>query len=116
MLTELRHWLTPSPRIDFCKHAVVCPWPFEYAATRFSRRVTARPATEAGWGAIRVKSTWPRDFNASRRAWSYHRRMARIVWQLVGVLLLIGFVGAYFWPIPLPLAAAYLSPRLLLHT
>jgi nitrate/nitrite transporter NarK len=23
--------------------------------------------------------------------------MARIVWQLVGVLLLIGFVGAYFW-------------------
>jgi len=24
--------------------------------------------------------------------------MARIVWQLVGVLLLIGFVGAYFWP------------------
>jgi hypothetical protein len=23
--------------------------------------------------------------------------MARIVWQLVGILLLIGFVGAYFW-------------------
>ena len=67
------------------------------------------------WRAIRVKSTWPRDFNASRRAWSYHRRMARIVWQLVGVLLLIGFVGAYFWPIALTLAAAYLSYRLVLH-
>ena len=23
--------------------------------------------------------------------------MARIVWQFVGILLLIGFVGAYFW-------------------
>jgi hypothetical protein len=23
--------------------------------------------------------------------------MARVVWQLAGVLLLIGFVGAYFW-------------------
>ena len=41
--------------------------------------------------------------------------MARIVWQLVGVLLLIGFVGAYFRPIALTLAAAYLSYRLVLH-
>jgi hypothetical protein len=27
------------------------------------------------------------------------------VWQLVGTLLLVGFVGAYFWPIALTLAA-----------
>ena len=30
------------------------------------------------------------------------------MWQFVGILLLIGFVGAYFWPIALTLAAGYL--------
>jgi len=33
--------------------------------------------------------------------------MGRIFWQFVGILLLIGFIGAYFWWI----AAWRLSPR-----
>jgi hypothetical protein len=41
--------------------------------------------------------------------------MARVVWQLVGVLLLVGVVGAYFWPIALTLAAAYLTYLLVLN-
>jgi hypothetical protein len=39
----------------------------------------------------------------------------RTLGQFVGILLLIGFVGAYFWPIALTLAAAYLSYRDVLH-
>jgi hypothetical protein len=35
--------------------------------------------------------------------------------QFVGVLLFVGFVGAYFWPIALTLTAAYLSYRVVLH-
>ena len=35
--------------------------------------------------------------------------------QSVGILLLIGFVGAYFWPIALTLAAAYVAYRVVLH-
>jgi len=31
------------------------------------------------------------------------------------IRLLIGVVGAYFWPIALTLAAAYLSYRVVLH-
>jgi hypothetical protein len=31
------------------------------------------------------------------------------------VLLLVGFVGAYFWPIALTLAAAYLPYRVVLR-
>jgi hypothetical protein len=41
--------------------------------------------------------------------------MGRIFWQFVGVLLLIGFVGAYFWPIALTLAAAWVAYRVVLH-
>ena len=41
--------------------------------------------------------------------------MARVVWQLVGVLLLVGFVGAYFWPIALTLAAGWVAYRIVLH-
>src|SRR6476661_4080897 len=37
------------------------------------------------------------------------------VWQFVGILLLIGIIGAYFWPIALTLAAAYLSYRVVLR-
>ena len=33
----------------------------------------------------------------------------RLLAQFIGLLLLIGIVGAYFWPIALTLAAAYLS-------
>ena len=39
----------------------------------------------------------------------------RTLGQFIGVLLLIGFVGAYFWPIALTLAAAYLSYRVVLR-
>jgi hypothetical protein len=35
--------------------------------------------------------------------------------QFIAVLLLIGFVGAYFWPIALTLAAAYLSYQVVLR-
>src|ERR1700694_3383877 len=35
----------------------------------------------------------------------------RTLAQFIGVLLLVGFVGAYFWPIVLTLATAYLSYR-----
>jgi hypothetical protein len=35
----------------------------------------------------------------------------RTLGQFITVLLVIGFVGAYFWPIALTLAAAYLSYR-----
>jgi hypothetical protein len=35
---------------------------------------------------------------------------------LVSTLLIIGFVGAYFWPIALTIAAAWLSYRVVLHT
>jgi hypothetical protein len=41
--------------------------------------------------------------------------MGRIFWQFVGILLLIGVVGAYFWPIALTIAAGYLSYRVVLH-
>jgi hypothetical protein len=35
--------------------------------------------------------------------------------QFIGVLLVIGFVGAYFWPIALTLAAGYLAYRIVLR-
>ena len=41
--------------------------------------------------------------------------MARIFWQFVGVLLLIGFIGAYIWPIALTLAAGYVAYRVVLR-
>ena len=37
--------------------------------------------------------------------------MGRIFWQFVGVLLLIGFVGAYFWWIVAALAVVALLTR-----
>jgi hypothetical protein len=46
---------------------------------------------------------------------SYAQLMGRIFWQFVGVLLLIGVVGAYFWPIAVTLAAAYLSYQVVLR-
>ena len=39
----------------------------------------------------------------------------RLLAQFIGMLLLIGFVGAYFWPIALTLAAGYLSYRVVLR-
>ena len=35
--------------------------------------------------------------------------------QFVGILLLTGFVGAYFWPIALTLAAGWVAYRIVLH-
>jgi hypothetical protein len=35
--------------------------------------------------------------------------------QFITLLYIIGFVGAYFWPIALTLAAGYLSDRVLLR-
>ena len=39
----------------------------------------------------------------------------RTLGQFVGILLLVGFVGAYFWTIALTLAAAYLSYQVVLR-
>ena len=39
----------------------------------------------------------------------------RTLAQFIGVLLLIGFVGAYFWPIALTLVAAWLAYRVTLR-
>jgi hypothetical protein len=35
--------------------------------------------------------------------------------QLIGLLLVVGFIGAYFWQIALTLAAGYLAYRVTLH-
>ena len=35
--------------------------------------------------------------------------------QFIALLLVIGVVGAYFWPIALTLAAAYVAYRVTLH-
>ena len=35
--------------------------------------------------------------------------------QFVGILLLVGFVGAYFWPIVLTIAAATIAFHLVLR-
>ena len=43
------------------------------------------------------------------------RLLAQLLAQFIGLLLLIGIVGAYFWPIALTLAAAYLSYGVVLH-
>jgi hypothetical protein len=42
--------------------------------------------------------------------------MGRIFRQFVGILLLIGVIGAYFWPFALTLAAGWLSYRVVLHS
>ena len=39
----------------------------------------------------------------------------RLLAQFIGLLLLIGIVGAYFWPIAATLAAGYLSYRVVLR-
>jgi hypothetical protein len=41
--------------------------------------------------------------------------MKTALWQFVGVLLLIGFVGAYPWLIALTAAAGYMTYRVVLH-
>jgi hypothetical protein len=38
-----------------------------------------------------------------------------MIWQFLGMLLLIGFVGAYFWPIALTLVAGYVTYRIVLR-
>jgi hypothetical protein len=38
----------------------------------------------------------------------------RTLGEFVGVLLLIGFIGAYFWPIALTIAAAWVTYQLVL--
>jgi len=39
----------------------------------------------------------------------------RTLGQFVGVLLLVGFVGAYFWPIALTIAAGWVAYRIVLR-